>query len=220
MCGFLGCDVLPFNPLISALPGAIHLPRAQALNDRLDHLLNFALSEMREGRSGGQCVLLRLSELTFVEVLRRYLDGSEVAQSGWLAGLRDAVVGKALALLHQRPAARSRRWSAIRLRRGARRRGSARTILFAQRRSQIVRKGACGRFRRPSCRKNGMKLQRLHLPVTQHLHQCAAGKFRAAVPQITQPIRTQRPSAAVRAPECAGSWRPSATAAPRLGCAR
>jgi AraC-like DNA-binding protein len=40
----------------------------------------------------------------FVEVLRRYLEGLPPERSGWLAGLRDPVVARALAELHGRPA--------------------------------------------------------------------------------------------------------------------
>jgi AraC-like DNA-binding protein len=104
VCGFLGCDVRPFNPVVAALPRLVHLPAARADHDRLRHLIDFAVAETRERRSGGQCVLLRLSELMFVEVLRRYLTGLPAEQTGWLAGVRDPVVGHALSLLHGRPA--------------------------------------------------------------------------------------------------------------------
>ena len=40
----------------------------------------------------------------FIEVLRRYLDGLPAEQAGWLAGLRDPFIGKALSLMHGRPA--------------------------------------------------------------------------------------------------------------------
>ncbi len=106
VCGFLGCDVHPFNPVLAALPRLIHLARATPpAADRLGHLLEFALAESSEERSGGRCVLLRLSELLFVEVVRRHLDTLVADQTGWLAGLRDPEVGRALALLHDRPAA-------------------------------------------------------------------------------------------------------------------
>ena len=42
--------------------------------------------------------------MMFVEVLRRYLDGLPPGHSGWLAGMRDPGVGRALSLLHERPA--------------------------------------------------------------------------------------------------------------------
>lgn len=102
ICGFLGCDLRPFNPVLAALPRMIHVRRAAQKGDRLDHLIEFALGELKERRWGGQCVLLRLSELMFVEVLRGYLNSLQVPGKGWLAGLRDPIVGRALTLLHTR----------------------------------------------------------------------------------------------------------------------
>ena len=103
-CGYLGCDLRPFNPVLAAMPRLVHLRPPRAETDRLAPLVQFALSESREGRAGGQCVLLRVSELMFVEVVRRYLASLPLEQTGWLAGLRDPVVGRALSLLHDRPA--------------------------------------------------------------------------------------------------------------------
>jgi AraC-like DNA-binding protein len=48
-------------------------------------------------------VLLRLSELMFVEVVRRHLAALPRPEAGWLAALGDPEVGRALALLHARP---------------------------------------------------------------------------------------------------------------------
>jgi AraC-like DNA-binding protein len=104
VCGFLGCDVRPFNPVLETLPRLVHLPRPATAHDHLRHLIEFALAESRQRRSGAKCVLLRLSEVLFVEVVRRYVDGLAAGQTGWLAGLRDPIVGHALALLHDRPA--------------------------------------------------------------------------------------------------------------------
>jgi AraC-like DNA-binding protein len=105
VCGFLGCDIRPFNPVLETLPRLVHLrrPPASSAHDRLGHVIEFALAESRQRRSGGRCVLLRLSEVLFVEVVRRYLDALPAGQTGWLAGLRDPIVGHALALLHDRP---------------------------------------------------------------------------------------------------------------------
>lgn len=114
VCGFLGCDVRPFNPVLASLPSLVHLRRASAEpnHDRLAGLLEFALAESRQRRPGARCVLLRLSEILFVEVVRRYLETLPAGQTGWLAGLRDSLVGHALALLHDRP---SDKWTLERL---------------------------------------------------------------------------------------------------------
>jgi AraC-like DNA-binding protein len=112
ICGFLGCDVRPFNPVLAALPRLVHL-RAPAGLARgcLQSLVDYTLAEARQPRPGGQCVVVRLSELLFVEVVRRWLTEGDAAseagraRSDWLAGLRDPLVGRALMQLHRKPAA-------------------------------------------------------------------------------------------------------------------
>ncbi|MCL4798541.1 MAG: AraC family transcriptional regulator [Burkholderiales bacterium] len=106
VCGFLGCDVRPFNPVLAALPRLVRVrPPAGGAPDRLRSLVEYTLAEARAPRPGGQSVLARLGELMFVEVVRRCLSETPAAQSGWLAGLRDPVVGRVLTLLHRDPAA-------------------------------------------------------------------------------------------------------------------
>jgi AraC-like DNA-binding protein len=105
VCGFLGCDERPFNPLLAALPAMIHLSATgpSATTGWLGALWGIAVSESGSARAGGENVLARLSELMFVESIRRYLEMLPPAQTGWLAGLRDPVVGRALAALHGDP---------------------------------------------------------------------------------------------------------------------
>ncbi len=107
MCGFLGCDVRPFNPLLSTLPPVLHIPRhSMAAGDRLAHLVDFVLADSSSRLAGAAAVRVRLSELMFIEVVRRYLAALPTDQTGWLAGLRDPDIGRALALLHAAPAHR------------------------------------------------------------------------------------------------------------------
>jgi AraC-like DNA-binding protein len=63
-----------------------------------------AVSESRTGRVGSETMLTRMAELMFIEVVREYLEHLPTQQTGWLSGLRDDVVGAALARLHERPA--------------------------------------------------------------------------------------------------------------------
>jgi AraC-like DNA-binding protein len=102
VCGFLGCDRQPFNPLLGSLPRRLHM-RAMS-NAWFDGFTRLLTEESRASRPGAHEVLTRLAELMFIELLRRYLDELPPGQTGWLAGLRDELVGRVLALLHQRPA--------------------------------------------------------------------------------------------------------------------
>ena len=101
VCGFLGCDRLPFNPLLESLPRLLHM--RQMSNAWLDGFARQLTQESQSGRPGADGVLTRLAELMFIELLRRYLEDLRVGQTGWLAGLRDDLVGRVLALIHGRP---------------------------------------------------------------------------------------------------------------------
>jgi len=63
-----------------------------------------AAAESRESRPGSHVLLARISEMIFVDAVRRYVESLPEPAGGWLAGLRDRYVGRALALLHERPA--------------------------------------------------------------------------------------------------------------------
>jgi AraC-like DNA-binding protein len=138
VCGFLGCDDRPFNPLLAALPPVIHL-RAAGPDTRMGWLAvlhDVAAAESGGARSGGarpggENVLARLAELMFVEAIRRHLETLPPAQTGWLSGLRDPVVGQALGALHAQPSAP---WTVESLARAA---GASRSVL-AERFAEMV----------------------------------------------------------------------------------
>lgn len=133
VCCFMGCDERPYNPLLTALPPVIHLSAAgpPAATDWLATLLRSAVRESGTARAGRENVLARLSELIFVETIREYLEALPPAQAGWLSGLRDPVVGQALAALHREA---SQPWTVERL---ARLVGVSRSVL-AERFTEMV----------------------------------------------------------------------------------
>jgi AraC-like DNA-binding protein len=108
VCGYLGCDVRPFNPVLATLPRLLHVKRRTGgKGGMIDALIEFTLAEARTPRVGGASIRVRLSELMFVEVVRRYLETLPARQTGWLAGLRDPAIGRVLSMMHERP---SRPW--------------------------------------------------------------------------------------------------------------
>lgn len=107
ICGFIGCDLRPFNPLIAALPRLLHLPAAEG-GAWINHVIDQAVVESQVASPGGNAVLERLSEMMFIDAARRYLQTLPEEATGWLAGLRDTFVGKALELMHERP---ERQWT-------------------------------------------------------------------------------------------------------------
>jgi len=104
ICGYLALSRSVFRPLFEALPRALCIPigdgPAAAL---LRELFRAGVRESFALRPGAESMLAKLAELLFVEALRRYIERLPPSGKGWLAGVRDAHVGRALALLHGAP---------------------------------------------------------------------------------------------------------------------
>jgi AraC-like DNA-binding protein len=129
VCGFLGCDLRPYNPLLSALPRRV-LARGIA-GDWLAEFPRQVVAESNDPRPGSDTMLTRMAELMFVEVVRRHVASLSSRETGWLAGLTDTVVGPALHALHERP---EHSWTLPEL---ARTIGTSRTVLV-ERFSELV----------------------------------------------------------------------------------
>ncbi len=103
LCGFLGCRQAAGNPLLGALPSVLPLNTGESrVGEWIRSSFEFAADEIAAGRPGSDTVLAKLSELLFVEAVRRHLDMLPADQTGWLAGLRDPFVARSLALIHTR----------------------------------------------------------------------------------------------------------------------
>jgi AraC-like DNA-binding protein len=131
LCGYLGCDT-PFSPLLSALPSVLKLNvRSTASGTWIESSFRFAASEIAAGRLGSTTVIAKLSELLFVEAVSQFVASLPAERRGWLAGLRDPQIGRALAALHARP---TEEWTAESL---ALEVGMSRSV-FAERFSSLV----------------------------------------------------------------------------------
>jgi AraC-like DNA-binding protein len=101
VCGFLGSGE-GYNPLILALPRVLKLDVREGMSRGwIEASVRFAAGELAQGRLASSSVLSRLSELLFVEAVRNYSSTLGEEADGWLRGLRDPQVGRALALMHQ-----------------------------------------------------------------------------------------------------------------------
>ncbi|MGH8142082.1 MAG: AraC family transcriptional regulator [Steroidobacteraceae bacterium] len=104
VCGFLACDARPFNPLLENLPTVMTAAASQDSPEGwLSQFIRVAVMESAGKRVGSESVLTKLSELMFIEVVRRHVDAMPPERAGWLAGLRDPFVGRALSLIHGSP---------------------------------------------------------------------------------------------------------------------
>jgi AraC-like DNA-binding protein len=104
VCGYLSSG-LAANPLFASLPRVFTLRSGRgSARDWIESSFRFAADELAAGRPGSDTMLAKLSELLFVEAVRACIAGLPPDRTGWLAGLRDPHVGRALTLLHGRVA--------------------------------------------------------------------------------------------------------------------
>jgi len=105
LCGFLSCDKALCRLLLDALPRLLHVPLGDGPGAAwLMSLARRGAQENTAPGPGSATLLSKLAELLFVEAMRRYIETLPERQTGWLAGLRDRYVGRALGLMHERPA--------------------------------------------------------------------------------------------------------------------
>jgi AraC-like DNA-binding protein len=124
VCGYLACDARLAQLLLSGLPSLLKVSvRGSNAGIWLESSVQYALAEARSPRPGGAGVLAKLAELLFIEVLRLYMNEQSEDRSGWLAAVRDRIVGAALTEMHSRPA---HAWTLEALARAA---GTSRSVL-------------------------------------------------------------------------------------------
>jgi AraC-like DNA-binding protein len=123
LCGFLATSV-PNPPIANVLPPSLTVSVSEgAAGAWIESSFRFASQELRVGATGSPAVAGRLAELLFIEAVRRHVASLPRDHRGWLAGLRDPIVSRALALLHERKA---HRWTVTEL---ARESGASRSAL-------------------------------------------------------------------------------------------
>jgi AraC-like DNA-binding protein len=100
VCGFLGSEE-SYNPLIATLPRVLKLDvREGASRDWVEASVRYAASELTAGRFASSGLMSRLSELLFVEAMRQYSVTFTDQDAGWLKGVADPQIGRALAAIH------------------------------------------------------------------------------------------------------------------------
>lgn len=105
VCGYMACEPRLSQVFLSGLPPLFKVSiRDDASGRWLEDSIRFSVNQADTPRPGGEAVLAKLSEVLFVETLRGYIANLPPEQTGWLAGARDAEVGKTLALIHRNPA--------------------------------------------------------------------------------------------------------------------
>jgi AraC-like DNA-binding protein len=105
ICGFMGCDPRLSEVFLAGLPKILKVHVAnEPSGEWILNSIRFSVADGSQSGAGSGLVFTKLSEVLFVETLRRYINSLPPGQTGWLAGARDPIIGEALALLHKQPA--------------------------------------------------------------------------------------------------------------------
>lgn len=96
-CGFLGTAKTNAHPLLDALPPLLTLDAKESQAEWLDSSMRF----MAE-RQPSPDVVARLAELFLAQAIRDYVDKLPPGSEGWLRGLTDPAVSRALSVIHTR----------------------------------------------------------------------------------------------------------------------
>jgi AraC-like DNA-binding protein len=105
VCGYMSCEPRLSEVFLAGLPKMIKVQVTDEPSGRwLENSIRYSVDGVNGSNAGSGLVLAKLSEVLFVETLRRYINALPSEQVGWLAGARDPVIGQALALLHKHPA--------------------------------------------------------------------------------------------------------------------
>ena len=105
VCGFMACEPRLSQVFLAGLPRMlkIHI-RGAPSGEWIESTIRFSAGDAADSKAGTTLVHMKLSEVLFVETLRRYITSLPPGQTGWLAGARDPVASQVLALLHKKPA--------------------------------------------------------------------------------------------------------------------
>jgi AraC-like DNA-binding protein len=104
VCGYLRCDDLPLNPVLASLPPLIRVSTAGGpLGHWVDASIQYAMHVVANQRVDSDPLLQRLPELMMIECLCDFATQQPGGDKGWLAGLMDPIVGRALGCMHREP---------------------------------------------------------------------------------------------------------------------
>jgi pimeloyl-ACP methyl ester carboxylesterase/AraC-like DNA-binding protein len=96
-CGFLGTAKSSAHPLLDALPPLLTINVHGGDAAWLDSSMRFVAEQKPSPE-----VVARLAELFLAQAVREYVERLPADSTGWLAGLRDPAVARALSVIHSR----------------------------------------------------------------------------------------------------------------------
>ncbi len=104
ICGAVRFDHPAARNLIDLLPAALLLPtRAAAADGWIQSTMRLIDAEAAAPKPGGEAIITRLSDILVIQAIRNWLEHDPEATRGWLGGIQDPQIGRALTLIHRDP---------------------------------------------------------------------------------------------------------------------
>lgn len=100
LCGTFKLEQNEHHPMLSLLPKILPISSDASW---LGIVLQLMLLEVKASRPGMETVIRKLSEVLFIQSVRHWLEFAPEDARGWLGALKDAKIGRALELMHEKP---------------------------------------------------------------------------------------------------------------------
>lgn len=104
ICVVVRFDHVAAQRLVDSLPPVLHLDAWEGGDDRwLSDTLRFIAREAEALRPGGETVITRLADILAIQLIRNWIESTADFTTGWIAALRDAQLGRAIAAIQRAP---------------------------------------------------------------------------------------------------------------------
>jgi AraC-like DNA-binding protein len=104
VCGGLQLEDQHTNPLLSLLPACMHVQsQPEHSHAWLPALVDLVKSEVSRNRPASEAVILRLSEILFIQAVRSCLSVAAGSDTNWFRALTDPQIGQSLLLILRQP---------------------------------------------------------------------------------------------------------------------
>lgn len=106
MCGAYRSDAGMAQPLLRALPPVAHFSAARIrAHAQLAATVGLLIDEAERPGPGSDVLVQHLFDALFLYLVRAWADDGAETRPGWLSALKDEALSRALARMHERPAA-------------------------------------------------------------------------------------------------------------------
>ncbi len=104
LCGAVSFNHPTAERLLEIMPASIKIDsQYREMSQTIHRIIHMIEDESLSASLGGEAVITRLADILVIQSLRVWLMSYKVIDQGWLAGMSDSSLSKAMVSIHQRP---------------------------------------------------------------------------------------------------------------------